>query len=255
MRSFELKILVFLVLLLWFSPLASGHSVRYKSNTKEFNAASDDNTLPSENPEESSLWSHDNGGDPFGEDEFFKNNSKKKKKKGPILHPHWGFGLGFAPTTIQVKSKTAFYNMKSSNFVIKISYDKPIKKNLSLLFGGSLLPVTGSQADSVLGTAKFEANYTALEANARFNFFKNPMHGPWVGAGASYLLISKGSSNVVASSGITSRLVYQINIGYNAQMGSDYLMFRADSYIYPEAKSSSGYVRINQTLFTANYFY
>lgn len=231
---------------------------KYKSNAKDFNSSSLDEESPSPSPgsdEESSLWSQDNSGDPFGEDDFFKNNTKKKKKKGSTLLPHWGFGLGVAPTTIQVKSNTSAYNLKASNFVIKISYDKPIKKNLSLLFGGSLLPVNGSQVDSALGIAKFEANYTALEANGRFNFSKNPMHGPWVGAGASYLLISKGTSNVVASSSISSRMVYQANLGYNAQMGSEYLMFRADYYLYPEAKSFNGYVRVNQTVFSAHYFF
>lgn len=237
--------------------LASTHSFyKYKSNSSEQGSLDEEApSPPSSSDEESSLWSQDNTGDPFGEDDFFKNNTKKKKKKGSSLLPHWGFGLGIAPTTIQVKSNTSTYNLKASNFVVKISYDKPIKKNLSLLFGGSLLPVNGSQVDMKLGMAKFEANYTALEANGRFNFFKNPMQGTWVGAGASYLLISKGTSNVVASSSIASRLIYQINLGYNAQMGTEYLMFRADYYLYPEAKSLNGFVRVNQTVFSAHYFF
>lgn len=258
MKSCELKIIVILVLLVLNSPTALSYSLKYKSNSKDFNSSSDAEESPSPSPgsdEESSLWSQDNAGDTFADDDFFKNSAKKKKKKGSSFLSRWGFGLGVAPTTIQVKSKTAFYNLKGSNFVVKISYDKPIKKNLSLLFGGSLLPVSGSQVDSALGIAKFEANYTALEANVRFNFFKNPMQGPWVGAGATYLLISKGTSNVVTSSSIASRLVYQMNLGYNAQMGSEYLMLRADYYVYPEAQSSSGYVRINQTVFSAHYFF
>lgn len=189
------------------------------------------------------------------DDDFFKNNTKKKKKHISLLLPHWGFGLGVAPTTIEVKSKTASYTLKSTNFVVKVSYDKPLKKKLSLLLGGSLLPISGSQVDSTLGVAKFEANYTALEASLRMNLLGSPIQGLWLGGGASYLFIGKGSSNVVSASSITSRFVTQINVGYNAEMGSEYLMFRFDYYIHPNALSAAGSVAIAQTVLSASYFY
>ncbi len=189
------------------------------------------------------------------ENNELKKTTRRKKKKPAPPTSLWGFGLGIAPTTIQVKTNTNLYTLKGSNFVVKLSFDKPLRKYINLLAGASLLPSNGSQADSTLGYAKFEANYISFEANGRFSFFGTPLEGPWMGGGGSYLWINKGSSNVVASASITSRFIYQINVGYNARMSTDFLMFRADYYIHPEARSSNGDVKIDQMVFSVSYFY
>lgn len=249
-------------LTLLFSSLAYSQSLSNKQNyyKPQGSATMTNSYLIAKSDEESSLWDQasDSGStldasSEFPDDDVFQNKSKKKKKRSR-LHPHWGFGLGISPTTIQVQTTSSYYNLKGTGFLIRILYDKPLNRFFTLMGGATYLPLSGTQADSKLGTAKFEANYTALEMNARFNFQGDPQQGVWLGGGGSYLL-GHGSSNVVASSSITNRFAFQASAGYNASMGNEFLMLRGDYYIHPEASSKSGYVKIAQSSISAIYFY
>ncbi len=194
----------------------------------------------------------------FGGDDdssvFMNEKPSKKKSKKPI--EHWGFGLGITPTFIQIQDSTSNRNLKGNNFVVKLSYDRPIKKKVNLLLGTSLLPLSGSQPDSQLGTAKFEANYLALELMGRINLSPNSMEGLWIGGGLDYLfLLGKASSNVIDTSSVKSRLFPQISIGYNYSMAPEYLTFRFDWLLHTQNPTSGGSVNITQYILSAIYYY
>lgn len=169
----------------------------------------------------------------------------------------WGFGLGITPTTIQVSDGSKENSLKGTNFVVRVLYDKPIKKAVNLLLGASLLPLAGSQSDDTLGTAKVDASYYAFEANGRLGFTSDPRQGGWLGGGINILLAANStSSNVIDPNSMGgTRWLFQLNAGYNTKMSSDYLMFRGDMLIYPQSTMGDTYVRITQYVFSAIYFF
>jgi hypothetical protein len=168
----------------------------------------------------------------------------------------WGFGLGISPTTIKVQEGTYRNHLKGNNFLVKINYDKPLRRLVSVLLGAGTLPISGSEPDTLLGTAKMEVNYLSFEGNLRLNFSGKASEGLWVGGGLNYLKsTSPGSSNVVDPSSMGDRVLYQISAGYNSGMSAEYLMYRADILMHPSSTSSRNSVNISQTIFSAVYFF
>ncbi len=169
---------------------------------------------------------------------------------------HWGFGLGVTPTNIDVTTETKVNHLKGTNFVIRVAYDKPLKKAFSVLMGASYLPLAGTQPDTDLGLAKVDANYYSFDINGRVSIFGTPLQGPWIGGGLNYLRASAtATSNVIAPQSMSSRTPFQINVGYNSRMDSEYLMFRGDMLIHPQASSGTYNIKITQYVFSAIYFF
>lgn len=168
---------------------------------------------------------------------------------------HWGFGLGITPTTIKVSDEFGENTLKGNNFVVRIAYDKPLKKALSVLLGASLLPIAGTQTDDILGMAKVDANYLSLDANVRLSLFGTPMQGPWIGGGFNYLMANSASSNVISPKTMGSRSVFQLCAGINARMDNEYLAFRVDMLMHSKSGSSQAYVLISQYIVSATYFF
>lgn len=167
----------------------------------------------------------------------------------------WGFGLGISPTTIKVQDGSYKNNLKGNNFIIKISYDKPIRRLVSLLLGGGLLPISGTEADPLLGTAKMDANYLSFEGNLRVCLSGKASDGLWFGGGLNYLKSSSRSSNVVDPSSMGDRVLFQISAGYNSGMSAEYLMYRADLLMHPSSTSASNSVNVSQYVLSAIYFF
>lgn len=180
------------------------------------------------------------------EDGLFDNS-----EAGPSRGGLWGFGVGIAPTEIRVSEGQFSNTLKGDNFVVRVAYDQPLQKNLSALLGINILPISGTQADDTLGTAKMDATYLSLEGNLRLSFFRTPSKGPWISGGFNYLRAQNRSSNVVDPSSIENRYTFQVGAGFNASMGSEFLMFRADLLMH----SASSSVSISQQIFSAIYFF
>lgn len=168
---------------------------------------------------------------------------------------HWGFGLGITPTTIQISDDFASNNLKGTNFVIRLSYDKPLAKMFSALLSAGTLPVAASQADSVLGTAKLDVAYYSFEAVGRVSFYGTPLQGPWLGAGVNYLRLNDASSNVIDPQSMGSHTVFQLCAGLNARMDYEYLMFRGDILFHPSSGGAGASVKITQYVLSATYFF
>lgn len=168
----------------------------------------------------------------------------------------WGFGIGISPTTIKINDGNTSNTLKGYNFIARVAYDRPLKKNFGLLLGVGLLPIGGTQADDDLGVAKMEANYLTFEGNLRLNLTGKSSDGLWVGGGINYLrATSSPSSNVVDPSSMGSRMLFQINGGWNTSMGSEYIMYRADMLMHPSSSSSLRAVNVTQYVLSATYFF
>lgn len=202
---------------------------------------------------ENPLLSFDSSDETQDAHELFKsNNAEGLKQRFP---GHWGYGLGITPTQIQASSATSSHSMKGNNFVFRLLYDKPINKIFSLLLGGGNLPLSVSQPDNLLGTANVEANFVSLELNGRISLKQTPMEGLWIGAGLNYFSKSSATSNVVNTDYLNSKIIYQLCLGYNARMDSEYLMFRADYLIHPTYSSNFQKANTSQSVLTAIYFF
>ncbi len=168
---------------------------------------------------------------------------------------HWGFGLGVTPTTISVSNEFGQNTLKGNNFVVRIAFDKPIKKSFGILFGANYLPIAGTHADDAFGMAKVEANYLSFEMNGRINFVSTPMQGPWIGGGINYMMSNSATSNVIDPQSLGNHTLFQFCLGYNARMNNEYLTFRGDFLLHPQTTSGGTNVKINQYILSAIYFF
>jgi hypothetical protein len=192
---------------------------------------------------------------PASLDNPFENTQSYQGNEAPNAHPRkarWGFGMGITPTTIRVSDSTGSNTLRGNNFLVRVAYDKPFHRKFTIMLGAGLFPISGTQADDSLGTAKMEAEFLSFEGNLRLHPTGNAQQGPWFGSGLNYLRVSRASSNVVSESSITNRTVLQLSAGYNMRMGSEYLMFRGDMMMHSGADSS---VSISQSVFSAIYFF
>lgn len=191
----------------------------------------------------------------FGEDDSVFMNEKPKKKNKKSTH-HWGFGLGLTPTSIQVQEGATVRNLKGNNFVVRFSYDRPILQRVNLVLGANYLPISGSQADPQIGTAKFDANFLSLELMGRLNLNVNSMDGLWIGGGLNYFYhVGKASSNVIDSGSVTSLVIPQVSLGYNSLMSPEFLNFRVDGLYHTEKITQNGSVKITQYIISAIYYH
>lgn len=187
---------------------------------------------------------------PLFENEQVRKKPRKKNKE------NWGFGLGISPTTIQIKDANQNRNLKGNNFVVRMSYDRPIQKKVNLLLGLSYLPLSGSQPDSQLGTAKFEVNYLSFEGGGRLQLSKSSLNGAWLGVSFIYLMNpSKANSNVIEPKSIKDKYLPVLHFGYNRQMDAEYLSFRLDWLLHTKTQTQTGFVNINQYILSAIYYY
>jgi hypothetical protein len=171
------------------------------------------------------------------------------------LPAYWGFGFGISPTTIVIKRGTLTNKMTASNFVARLCFDKQLDGNFSFLMGASYLPISGTQPDSSVGTAKFDSAFGSLDLSGRLSLF-SPIHGPWLSAGINMMSsLTKPTSNLLDVSHIDKIVAFQLGVGYNKQMTPDYFTFRWDLIFHPQAVIDGTTLDFTHYIFSAIYFY
>lgn len=200
-------------------------------------------------------WASSTGTGGGGFDNFGSKSSWDASDLNVFSSLKLGFGLGFSPLAMTVASASGIRNLEGMNFVAKSHLSLDLKKVMAMDFGISWMPLSANAEDSVLGTAKFRANYLAFDGIARINFWKSAISGPWVGGGLNYFYLLSGTSNLIRSSSIGSEIFLQLSAGINKQMSKEYFCYRFDYLLRPFSSNSTGAVDTTQFIISGIYYY